>query len=260
MPKLINEFSKIFKALVVLLRVYRRHPDFENELQQVHALYRFIVIGFVVQFLEGGFGLRSHRDAVRLTDSEYDATLSGLKAIIAEETKHLPNVGQNGQAQVQACPDALFAALNDLAYRWKLRVSQAAIWLFFELVADEVKYAGLEFQTGPSFHPYYSTEKRHPIHINVPDWLLVEEGQKPIVKQFERVLAKRLARLKADGLSEYPHSIEKHAQWWFDHYVLGKKYKELARDSQSMNVANREESIRRAVSNFSKLLRIRTKT
>jgi hypothetical protein len=260
MPRLIDEFSKAIKALVVLVRVYRRHADFENELQQVHAQYRFIVLGFVVQFLEGGFDLKSHRDAVRLTDSEYDATLSGLKAIIAKEAKHFPNVGQNDQAQVQACLDALLVALNDLAYRWKLRVSQAGIWLFFDLVADEVKYAGLEFQAGPSFHPCYPTAKRHPIQITVPDWLLVEEGQKPIVKQFERVLAERLARLKADGLSEYPSSIEKHAQWWFDHYVLGKKYKELARDNQSLNGSNREESIRRAVSNFSKLLRIRTKT
>lgn len=127
-------------------------------------------------------------------------------------------------------------------------------------MADEVKKAGLEFQTGPSFHPYYATAKRHPIQITVPDWLLVEEGQGPIVKQFEHVLAEHVARLKADGLTEYPSSIEKHAQWWFDHYMLGKRYKELAGDNQSMNGSNREESIRRAVSNFSKLLRIRTKT
>ncbi|MFC1952782.1 hypothetical protein ACFLWR_01450 [Chloroflexota bacterium] len=273
MPRLTDEFNKFTEALGVLLQAYRRHTDFENELQQIYVPYRFLVLGFVLQFLEGGPGIKSHKDAIILTDNEYNAMLSNLEVeFITDRAKQFPKVTQNDQAQLEtrmdaACLSVFLKDLDELADKWKLRIPALHSWLFIELAIDEIKAAGLIFKIGQSFHPHYKTA-RGSMQVTVHDWFLAQEGQKPILKQIERLLSDRLAMLKADGLSERLSSIEQHAQWWFDYYVLDKKYKELARqypspkdtDPEERQDVNREEVIRNAVSKFSKLLQIRTKT
>ncbi len=84
MPKLTDTFSKRISAIIALLRIYRKHGEFETELQQIYTRYRFIVLDFLVQFLEGSPEIKSHKDAIILPESEYHEVITRLKTQIRE--------------------------------------------------------------------------------------------------------------------------------------------------------------------------------
>ncbi|MFC2042036.1 hypothetical protein ACFLTV_00860 [Chloroflexota bacterium] len=141
MPRLTDNSQKILQALLALLRVYRSNIDFEKELKEISMKYRFIVLGFVLQFLEGGPNIKSHKDAVKLSSEEYNAIISKLSAdAMAEEERCFPTLTNQTQEEIQAYSEAYQSAflneLRDLAQRWRLWVSEPGLWLFFDLVAE----------------------------------------------------------------------------------------------------------------------------
>lgn len=91
-----------------------------------------------------------------------------------------------------------------------------------------------------------------PLEIKIPAWTIILFGCKPVQAEVTKKLQKYEIEIKDKGLSEYPNSLNMHAEWWFGHYVHKKKYAELEYEYPSAN----RESIKRAVWNFTKLLGI----
>ena len=94
-----------------------------------------------------------------------------------------------------------------------------------------------------------------PLEIKVSSWAFVFYGRKQIQAEIAKKLKEYEARLKTVGLKEKPSALENHAKWWFEHYVKGKPYQELAQQFPGTE----EETIKRKVWEFSKLVGIRTR-
>jgi len=64
--------------------------------------------------------------------------------------------------------------------------------------------------------------------------------------------------LKKNGLKERPSKLEKHAYWWFQHYVKEKDWKAIANEEALINRRGgpNPDNIQKAVKKFSKIIGI----
>lgn len=150
-----------------------------------------------------------------------------------------------------------FDSLGALAEKWKIRASWSVAVFFIMDLFDEMALMGMKapdeipIETFNFIYPWKPPAP--PLEFNVPAWAIIVLGRKKILSEIAEKLRKYETDLKVSGLKEYPSSLEQHAQWWFEHYVNGKKYKDLANEFPDAL----EETIRRAVWKFSKLVGIR---
>lgn len=92
-----------------------------------------------------------------------------------------------------------------------------------------------------------------PIYPNILS-LYLSGGRGGYLDKLNRDLKEFEKYLKASGAKEPPSALNKHAEWWFEHYVHGKSYDDIARE-----VANNEGNpeavyIGKTVSRFSRLI------
>lgn len=234
MSKLGDRVNITLGAVTTIIRLYKNEPNFENEFQQICQFYRDPIQYFILCWI------KSHREAVVLPEREYQVMLDKLKRNLVDK-------------QVQDFnPDLCILALDELAWRWKLRLPGhlAGFNLFIDKVSEEVKSLGIKIQEGPVFHLHFSAQSS-PLKMEIPSWLIIEYGQEEVVKQVRAAISKYTKQLREKGLSDYPSSLKKHAAWWLGHYVHGKTYPELAEE-----YAYGQETIKRKVWEFRKLLHI----
>ena len=81
------------------------------------------------------------------------------------------------------------------------------------------------------------------------------ELSKTILKVIERKLASYETLLKERGLQELSSSLERHAKWWFEHYIKNKTYDDIA-DSERKVGGGNSKYIGACVRRFSKLIGI----
>ena len=91
--------------------------------------------------------------------------------------------------------------------------------------------------------------------VKIPAWAIIVGGRQAVHAEISKKLEEYETQIKAKGLHEYPSALDKHAEWWFEHYVHSKKYKELDQGYPSPNA----ESIKKAVWKFTKLVGIKVK-
>jgi hypothetical protein len=91
------------------------------------------------------------------------------------------------------------------------------------------------------------------LEIKVSAWAFVFYDRKRIQAEIARKLKDYEDKLKAAGLREKRSALENHARWWFQHYVKGKTYRELAQEF----FRDYQETIERKVWEFSRLAGIR---
>jgi hypothetical protein len=100
-----------------------------------------------------------------------------------------------------------------------------------------------------------------PLEIRVSSWAFVLYGRKQIQVEIARKLKEYEARLKALGLTEYPSSLGKHARWWFEHFVHGKGYDDIAQEeiyTSGGSLVSYARNVGDAVREFSRLVGIDT--
>lgn len=88
---------------------------------------------FILEFLD------SHRGAILLTDGQYKAVCSRLGNSIRNQPR---KQSFEAEAASGALAQEFMDALEQLAYKWKLRVPEAGFWLFrekFAWIAEELK-------------------------------------------------------------------------------------------------------------------------
>lgn len=150
-----------------------------------------------------------------------------------------------------------------LAYRWSMRADWAPDELFFEdidtLQSDIFRAAGVTAMNKLSDEQAAAYLRHSGLlgpsassQVSIVT-LYTKGGRRGTERAFARHLAHFEAALKDAGMKEVPSSLEKHADWWFEHYVNGKTYVQL----ESQFPEARSESIKRAVRNFSKLVGIK---
>ncbi len=241
MPRFGTPENMTMAAITTLVKLYKTEPDFVRELHQVVQLHQPAIKHFTLQWIQ------SHQKAVILPKNKYDNLVSSLaRSLIDIPAESLD-------------PDPCILALEALAWRWKLRLPKplAGFMLFVSEMAEEVQSLGIVLEAGPTFHPYSQVK---PLRLSISDWQIIEKSQDEIVKLIRTAVTKYTNELQADGLHDYPSSLGKHAQWWFKHYVKGKKYDEIAQEeaySPGGSLISYSKNVGAAVRKISKLLAIK---
>jgi len=245
MPKL--SYPKITKgdAITALLKLYRKEPDFMTELGKIRQPYMTILS----KFAQDAFTFFSNG---KMSPAEYyQAAIDYNKGKRKKDPFPAEQFGYLSQLQ------PYFDSLNELAYKWKLRAPWAVIALsHFDLIDLLKKAQGLPdeidipLESLESIYPWAPPVP--PLEIKIPAWAIILFGREPVQAEVTKKLQKYESEIKDKGLSEYPSSLNMHAQWWFEHYVHKKNYVQLEDEYPSAN----KESIKRAVWKFTKLLGI----
>ena len=261
MSKLTIDLRTKGEAVAALLKLYKAEADFSQELEKL----RIIHIPVLEQWLKIGMpGWVKMRKT--LTQKEFStirdyflAENQTISSSLADKLGFLlpiPNSHLAGQL------DAYEKALTDLANRWQLRASWAGYVLILDHVLDmtinmmskDVRNAEIPVEM---LEPFLPSAPLPPLRFEINAYELMFSGRQEIQDKFAKALADYENKLKSLGWQELPSALERHAYWWFEHYVHHKKYPELEQEGPEPQVGS--ESIKRAVWKFSKLLNIKIK-
>lgn len=249
MPRLSHPKITKGHAVDALLNLYRNDREFVRELDKIRDPY----LDLIIQCALGSFDSASKSG---LSPKEYFETA----------IEHAQNVQQGPsffpEASVYAAQlQPYFNALNKLAYRWKLRAPWAVPMLIIydmfdvlimkDLMPDEIDMPLEEFS---SLYPW--APPLPPLEIKVPAWAIVLQGREKVLAEVGRKLQQYEKEIKATGLTEHPSSLQKHAKWWFEHYVRGLTWRQIADEIAEVDLEGgpQPENIRKAVTRLSKLI------
>ena len=266
MPRLSDPRITKGHAANFLILLYLQEPKFYRELCQVRRNYAELLVELVVTQVE--FFAKCK---VTLTTEEYQRAFRDLYGLLATRGS-IPTLPADlahqfeGIKQIYLRLGPYFHDLEQLAYRWKLRASWAGPMLHLYDIHSFLKEIGMPDTIDVPLEQldllYPWPPLISPLEIKVSSWAFVLYGRKQIQAEIAKKLKDYEDRLKALGLMEYPSSLEKHARWWFEHFVHGKKYDAIAQEEaytpggSSISYAR---NVGEAVRRFSRLIGIDTK-
>ena len=258
MPRLTD--PRIAKGLAAgyLIRLYLREPDFVAELEELRAGHLDPLTELMVKeagFLVGcraAMGADEYQSTIRDLYTSYGSatSMSGLPVSLLNQLEDLR------QLHLELRP--YFRALEQLAAKWKLNAPWAGPMLHLhhvhDCLRDIVTSDDIDVPLEQLDLLYPWLPPLPPLEIKVPASAFCFYGRRQIQAEIARELANYERRLKAAGQKQRPSAVERHAEWWFEHYVKGKTYRELAQEYPRAY----EETIKRKVWEFSRLLGMRT--
>jgi len=260
MPRLGHPKIVKGQAIACLVRLYRHEPAFIRELRQLRQAYlqilREIAKEWKTFWAKCPEVLLPHEFHEFLMDyANGNEQRTKLPSGLADYIDRI----QQKQNELQPYADEL----AQLACKWKLRAPWAVPMLVWFDIAEILIESGMPTELNipiellDFLHPF--PPPLPPLEIRVSSLAFVFYDRRQIMSQISDRLTKYEKQLKGEGLRERPSALEKHARWWFEHYVHNKTYNQLAEEYPEYppQRANRQESIKRAVSNFSRRLGIR---
>lgn len=251
MPKL--SYPKITKgdAKTALLKIYRKEPDFMTELEKIRQPYLAILSKFAKDafaFFNGG----------TMSPAEYyQAVIDYNKGESQKDPLPAEQFGYLSQLQ------PYFDGLSGLAYKWKLRAPWGDMALFW---LDLIEVLGAQWVFKEQDIPLENLDLLYPwspplppLEIKIPAWAIILFGREPVQAEVTKKLQKYESEIKDKGLREYPSALDKHARWWFEHYIHHKTYDEIAQDeayTPAGSLISYAKNVGTAVRKFSRLIGI----
>jgi hypothetical protein len=229
-PQMSTIFGIEIQAMAFLIELYLKEPGFNKEFHDLMNKYIPIVDYCLLGWIN------SHQTA--FTIEQYKTISQKLSESISDHTITEQNV------------DEYLSALGDLAWKWKLRTPSplAGFFLFLRAFTERLfSFGELTIYVGSGFHPLSAI---HSLHLTIPDWDMIELGQTKLLKKIKLAIKDYAKQVKKAGVKNFPYELERHASWWFEHYVKEKPYTEI-----DLN----PETVRRKVWDFRKLLNISLK-
>jgi hypothetical protein len=254
MPRL--NYPKITKgdAIAALLKQYSKELRFTKEWAvirepHVHILSRFAKDGLM-------FFKQSN-----ITPADYYHSVVGY---YKKESKKDPLPVDKFSYLSDLQP--YFDNLDELADKWKLKAPWATATLFISDLINLLKHKGfpdeivIPMESLGLIYPWEAPSP--PLKIEVSAWAIILNGRQTVQNEINKKLQEYESKIKAMGLHEYPSALDKHARWWFEHYIYRKKYREIAEEEYypaDKTYTPNEESVKRAVWKFTKLVDIKIK-
>ena len=220
MPRLRHPGLTKWAGIMALVSEYRKCPEFMSELKEIK---------------------RPFKDSLQKINADAKSDMDLFSFL-----------DQNDFSSLKPYYDAI----ERLAKKWKLNAPWAtdAILLSEEMASSSngepdgktgISLNILE-QLSSSIFPMES------LKIEIPALALFFYSRETILADISNTLKNFENKIKETGIKEFPSSLEKHAHWWFEHYVLDKKYKEIGKQEVVV-----EETIKRKVWEFTRLVGIK---
>lgn len=231
-------------AISALLQLYENDTDFAAQRKSIRRPYDELITRFA-------------RDATLHWQSSGKKPAEQFQALLAYYSGEGPDTLPKRMKYLSRL-QPYFDELDALTVRWKLQAPWAVISLFIL----DIMYLLLEWPPGEveptleAFSDMYPwPEPLPPLEIKIPSWSMVVMGREWVQKVVTQRLETYEKELTKQGLNRYPYRLSEHARFWFEHHVKGKKYSTLENEYPEAN----QESIKRAVWKFGKIVGIKTK-
>ena len=229
-PKMGTIFDLKIQAVVFLIELYLKEPEFNKEFHELMSKYRTIVDYYLLGWMD------SHKTA--FPTEQHETISQKLSESISNNTITAQNI------------DEYLSELDDLAWKWKFRIPRplAGVIFFMHALTERLSSFGeITIYIGSDFHPLSVIP---PLHLTIPDWVIIELGQTKLLKNVKLALKDYVKQVKKAGAKQFPYELQHHASWWFEHYVKGKPYNKIDVNS---------ETVKKKVWDFRKLLNISLK-
>ena len=266
MPRL--SYPKLTKGYAVsfLIRRYLQEPEFYRELCQIRQNYSELLtesISKLVGFFANcrvAFTTEEYHKMVR-NFFEWGATQSSGTILPPKLARQLEQI-----KQIYLRLEPYFNDLDQLVSKWKLKAPWAGPMLHLYDIHACLKELGIPDTIDVPLDQldllYPWPPPVAPLEIKISAWAFVLYGRKQIQADIAERVKDYEDGLKALGLTEYPSSLEKHARWWFEYFVHGKKYDDIAQEeayTPGRSSISYARNVGEAVRKFSKLIGIDTK-
>ena len=263
MPRLSDAKTTKGRAASFLTRCYLEELGFLAELHELRRNYSELLAKFVVtqiEFFARCKEVLTTEEYQRVVHDFYELVAKGgnIPTLPADLASHL-----EGIRQMCSGLEPYFHGLEQLAFRWKLRASWAAVMLYVYDVRSLLKEMGMPDAIDVPLEQldllYPWPPPASPLEIKVSAWAFFVYGRKQIQGEIAKKLKDYEDRLKTLGLKEYPSSLEKHARWWFEHFVHGKNYDDIAQEEMYTpggSLVSYARNVGDAVREFSRLVGI----
>ena len=254
MPKLTIPERTYGKAIGCLIDLYKKEPGFIEELQKIRSVYEPAVIKWLDSSVPQWRRLQV--ELMQAKDRQDDSTtLSDANIELSKKLSYSVRRFYGGWNVTSELID-YEKELHDLAYRWHLKAKWSGVVLILSHINDVVGIMSEGDETTIEMpveviEPMLDKPPLPPLIFKVTAYELMYSDQGEIVREFTNRLSEYAKKLKSLGWKELPSAIERHALWWFEHYVHKKEYTEIASECNPMVEA---EGIKRAVFDFRKLL------
>ena len=259
MPKLTIPERTYGKAIGCLIDLYKKEPGFIEELQKIRSVYEPAVIKWLDSSVPQWRRLQV--ELMQAKDRQDDSTtLSDANIELSKKLSYSVRRFYGGWNVTSELID-YEKELRDLAYRWHLKAKWSGVVLILSHINDVVGIMSEGDETTIEMpveviEPMLDKPPLPPLIFKVTAYELMYSDQGEIIREFTKRLSDYAKSLKSSGWKELPSATERHAFWWFEHYVHGKLYPEIAGECSPVVDA---EGIKRAVSDFRKLLGIKIK-
>jgi len=265
MPKLTISLRNRGKAVAALLNLYKAEPNFVEELEKLRIIYLPVLEQWLKIAVPDWTKMRK-----ALTRKEFstirDYFLTENQTISSSLSDKLRLLLPIPNSHIAYQLDKYEKALADLAYRWKLRASWAGRALIFNhilemminMMPEEVRNVEIPVEM---LEPFLPSVPVSPLKFEVNAYELMFSGRQEIQDKFAKALLDYENKLKSSGWRELPSHLERHAYWWFEHYVHKKTYDEIAQSeihTPDGSMISYARNIGTAVRNFARLIGIET--
>ena len=254
MPKLTIPERTYGKAIGYLIDLYKKEPRFIEELQKLRSVYEPAVIGWLDSTVPKWRRLQSELLQTRKKQND-SSILSDDSIELSKQFSYSIRRFYGGWKTSKELHD-YEKELHDLAYRWHLKAKWSGPCLILSHINDIIGIMAEGDETiirtpVEVIEPMLDKPPLPPLRYEVVAYELLYRDQREIIQEFTRRLSDYAKKIKSLGWKELPSAIERHASWWFEHYVHKKEYTEIASECNPMVEA---EGIKRAVFDFRKLL------
>jgi len=252
MPRL--NYPKITKgdAIAALLKQYSKEPQFMKEWAAIREPY----FDVLTKFAEDGLMFFKQGN---ITPAEY---YQDLIDYYKNEGKEDPFPADKFGYLSELQP--YFDNLGELAYKWKLKAPWAVGTLYISDLINLLKHNGLPDEIDIPIEDleliYPWEAPLPPLKIEVFAWAIILSGRQAVQNEINKKLREYESQIKIKGLHEYPSSLDKHAKWWFEHYVHHKTYDEIAQleiHTPGGSLISYARNVGAAVRNFARLIGIK---
>jgi hypothetical protein len=234
MPRLSHPVVTPLYAIGVLLRVYFENVKFRKEIKELLDRYAPLCRQFVHAAIE-------HREL------------------------NLQEVREGRE---------FFSSLSNLLHEWKFRSRTAPLVLLLGILNTYYEAHGItfpklpfaEFKDMPAIKGVMTFDElqhfpmkmpvRH-LKLTVPALAMIFWGREEIKAKIAKRLKEYEDETKAAGLRESPSGLTRHGHWWYEHYVEGKTYDEIAQEEAYIaggSVISYAKNVGAAVRRFSNLI------
>ena len=251
MPKLTIPQRTYGKAIESLIQLYLNEASFVTKLEKIRHVHEQAVITWLDTSVPNWRSIGLSKDSFYRSGTPEENNTEML--IQFSNAVRQFNDGLNLNEELLEYENEL----RILTDKWHLKAKWAAsaflVRHFFDMAGITRKEIWQSEGSIEMLEPLLDEAPLPPLIFEVTAYELMYSDQKELVHKFAEQLSDYANRLKMRTWKELPSAIDVHAYWWFEHYVHGKHYKEIAENHKPEVTEN---SVRQAVARFRKLLAI----